>query len=99
MYDAKKRLMVENPLRRYKIGSADELKTDADGTTTTGASKIGLGVYRKLDKTAKVYIAYGSVDNDTGATFQAVDGGHGDEVKTTTGGDPSSLSVGIEYKF
>ena len=34
MYDAKKRLMVENPLKRYKIGSADNLKTNSDGSTT-----------------------------------------------------------------
>ena len=34
MYDAKKRLMVENPINRYKIGSADKLKTGADGSVT-----------------------------------------------------------------
>ncbi len=34
MYDAKKRLMVENSLNRYKIGSADKLTVDADGSTT-----------------------------------------------------------------
>jgi hypothetical protein len=34
MYDAKKRLMVKNSLNRYKIGSADKLKTAADGSTT-----------------------------------------------------------------
>ena len=34
MYDAKKRLMVENPLNRYKIGSADKLEVAPDGSTT-----------------------------------------------------------------
>jgi hypothetical protein len=34
MYDAKKRLMVENPINRYKIGSADGLKANSDGSTT-----------------------------------------------------------------
>ena len=34
MYDAKKRLMVNNSINRYKIGSADSLKTDSDGSTT-----------------------------------------------------------------
>ncbi len=34
MYDAKKRLMTENSINRYKIGSADDLKTGADGSTT-----------------------------------------------------------------
>ena len=34
MYDAKKRLMTENSINRYKIGSADNLKTNVDGSTT-----------------------------------------------------------------
>jgi len=34
LYDAKKRLMTENSINRYKIGSADKLKTDTDGATT-----------------------------------------------------------------
>jgi hypothetical protein len=34
MYDAQKRLMVENSLNRYKIGSADNLKAASDGSTT-----------------------------------------------------------------
>ncbi len=32
MYDAKKRLMVENSIHRYKLGSADKLEVDADGS-------------------------------------------------------------------
>jgi len=72
---------------------------EADGTTDTGATKIGLGIFHSLDKHAKVYVAYGATDNDANASFQAVDGGHGDEVKTENGGSPSSLSVGLIYKF
>jgi hypothetical protein len=34
MYDAKKRLMVENSIDRYKIGSADGLAVGDDGSTT-----------------------------------------------------------------
>jgi hypothetical protein len=34
MYDAKKRLMVENPINRYKIGSADKLAAGSDGSVT-----------------------------------------------------------------
>jgi len=34
MYDAKKRLMVENPINRYKIGSADKMTQGADGSIT-----------------------------------------------------------------
>ncbi len=34
MYDAKKRLMTENSINRYKIGSADKLKANTDGSIT-----------------------------------------------------------------
>ena len=71
----------------------------ADNSTDTGANKLGLGVYYALDKKAKVYLAYAKTSNDDNAKYQAVDGGHGDEVKTVTGGEPTALSVGIEFKF
>jgi len=90
---------------KYKFASDTDFRAqylvagDADGSANTGATKIGLGVYRKLDKNTKAYIAFASTSNDSGAKFQAVDGGHGDEVKTATGGSPNSISTGIEYKF
>jgi hypothetical protein len=34
MYDQEKRLLVKNSLNRYKVSSADKLKTNADGSTT-----------------------------------------------------------------
>lgn len=34
MYDQKKRLMVENSINRYKLGSADNLKANKDGSVT-----------------------------------------------------------------
>lgn len=74
---------------------ADDAKNQAD----TGARKVALGLFHKLDKSAEVYLAYGATDNDKNASFQAVDGGHGDEVKTVDGGSPSSISVGLIYKF
>ncbi len=89
----------------YNISKTTDIRAQylvvdsADNTTDTGATKIGLGVFHKLDKKAKVYLAYGATDNDTGAKFQAVDGGHGDEVKTIKGGSPSAISIGLEYKF
>ena len=90
---------------KWKYGNRADMRVqylvanDAEGTTDTGANKLGLGVYYKLDKAAKVYLAYGATDNEAGAKFQAVDGGHGDEVKTVNGGKPVSISTGIEYKF
>jgi len=72
---------------------------DADNTSDTGATKVSLGVFHKLDKNAQVYVAYAATDNDQGAKFQAADGSHGDEVKTRLGGNPSALSLGLIYKF
>ncbi len=71
----------------------------AENTVDTGARKVSLGVFHKLDKKAQIYLAYGATDNDDNAKFQAVDGGHGDEVKTVAGGNPSSISAGLVYKF
>ncbi len=65
----------------------------------TGATKLGLGVFHKLDKKAQLYLAYAVTNNEANAKFQAVDGGHGDEVKTVNGGNPSSISFGMIYKF
>ncbi len=90
---------------KFKVNKKTDIRAqylvadDADGTTDTSATKVALGVFHKLDKKASVYVAYGSTDNDTNAKFQAVDGGHGDEVKTRTGGNPGALSLGLIYKF
>ncbi|MCF6338337.1 MAG: porin [Gammaproteobacteria bacterium] len=72
---------------------------DAENTVDTSANKIAVGVFHKLDKKAQVYLAYAATENDANAKFQAVDGGHGDEVKTVAGGNPSSISAGLIYKF
>lgn len=71
----------------------------AENADDTGGEKIGAGVYYKMNKKTKVYLAYGATSNDANAKFQAVDGGHGDEVKTVNGGSPSSVSLGMEFKF
>jgi len=90
---------------KFKLNKATDIRAqyiavdDADGTTDTGATKMSLGLFHKLDKKAQVYVAYGATDNDANAKFQAVDGGHGDEVKTVNGGNPSSISAGLIYKF
>jgi len=89
----------------FKISKATDIRAQylsvdsADNTTDTGATKLSVGVFHKLDKNAKVYLAYATTDNDQNAKFQAVDGGHGDEVKTVNGGSPSALSIGVVYKF
>lgn len=72
---------------------------DAEGTTDTGANMIAVGYFHKLDDQLQVYAAYSATDNDANADFKAVDGGHGDEVGGPTGGNPSSVSLGLVYKF
>ncbi len=90
---------------KFKIGKAGDIRLqyleadDAEGTTATGANKIGIGYFHKMDKKLQLYAAYGATDNDTNAQFKAVDGGHGDEVAGPVGGNPSSVSVGMIYKF
>ncbi len=80
---------------RVQYTMVDDAKSEVD----TGATKIGVGLFHKLDKKLEIYAAYAATDNDPNAKFQAVDGGHGDEVKTVPGGSPSSASLGMIYKF
>jgi predicted porin len=72
---------------------------NAANTTDTGGSNISAATYHELNDKTKLYLAYTATRNDTNAKFPAVDGGHGDEVKTVFGGRPDSLSLGIEFKF
>ncbi len=90
---------------KYKISKATDFRAQylvagsAKNTTDTGASKLGLGIHHKLNKKSSVYVEYAVTNNQANAKFQAVDGGHGDEVKTVNGGSPSSISFGMVYKF
>ena len=89
----------------FKVGKGADVRLqylsvdDADGTTDTGATRISAGYFKKLNKKTQWYVAYGATDNDANATFQGVDGGHGDEVATAAGGNPSALSLGLIFKF
>ncbi len=71
----------------------------AENVSDTGATKVSFGIFHKLDKKAQLYAAYGATNNESAAKFQAVDGGHGDEVKTVNGGNPNAVSLGLIYKF
>ena len=72
---------------------------DAANTTQTGGSNISAGAFHELNDKTRLYLAYSATRNDANAKFPAVDGGHGDEVKTIPGGRPDSLSLGVEFKF
>jgi len=89
---------------KFDMGSGDIrahylVADSAEGATDTGATNLSLGYFHNLDKSKQVYLAYSATDNDANAKFKGVDGGHGDEVATTEGGSPSSLSAGMIFKF
>lgn len=86
---------VDSTTFKFQYLQAD----DYEGQTDSGATKTSVGVFDKLDKQTEVYLAYAVTENDANAKYQAVDGGHGDEVKTVNGGSPNSVSAGLVYKF
>jgi hypothetical protein len=75
------------------------LADSADDSTDTGGSNFSTAVSHQLNRQTGIYLAYTLTSNDANASFQAVDGGHGDEVKTVNGGSPSSISLGLEFSF
>lgn len=75
------------------------IANDYDHQENSGATQLALGLFHKLDKATQVYAAFSITDNESNAEYQGVDGGHGDEMQTTLGGSPSSLSIGGVYKF
>jgi predicted porin len=89
----------------FKLASDTTLKAqylvadDYSGVSRSGANMASIGIFNKLDKQTTIYAAYTRTDNDTNAKFQAVDGGHGDEVKTDLGKTPTALSAGLIFKF
>lgn len=75
---------------------------DLDSTTTgdDGADIITIGVDHKLSPKTMVYAAYATTDNDAGANYDVVGGGHGDARNNSVAGtDPSVFSVGMIYNF
>ena len=72
---------------------------DYENVDDTGASQLAVGVFSQLDKATQVYAAFTTTDNEDNATYQGIDGGHGDELTTVPGGSPASVSLGAVYKF
>ncbi|WP_369855064.1 porin [Candidatus Thalassolituus haligoni] len=65
----------------------------------TGAVMLSGGVERKLSKSLKTYGVYTRTNNDSNASFQGVDGTHGDELATLPGRSPQALSAGLVLSF
>lgn len=77
----------------YKAG-------DLNGAAATDASMFALGADYSLSKRTTAYAAYAKTSNDTGASFSAFGGGHGDQVATAAAGkDPSGFSLGLKHSF
>jgi predicted porin len=72
---------------------------DAADTSETGSNNISAGIDHQLNDKTRLYLAYTATRNDANAKFSAVDGGHGDEVKTVYGGAPNAVSLGMEFWF
>ncbi|MDZ7802714.1 porin [Thiohalophilus sp.] len=72
--------------------------SDADAANSD-ASQIAVGYDHALDEATTLYLAYASTDNDPLATFTANNYGHGQAVTPGAGNDPSSISIGVVYKF
>lgn len=89
----------------YQITDATDARiqgliaNDYDNQTNSGAMQLALGLFHKLDKATQVYAAFSVTDNESSAEYQGIDGGHGDEMQTSLGGSPSSISIGGKYKF
>ncbi len=65
----------------------------------SGARMISLAAEKTIHDSLTGYVAYTQTDNEQNASYQAVDGGHGDELSTLPGGTPRALSVGLKYQF
>ena len=87
----------------FKIGSASTIKaqyvaSNADAANSD-ATQIAVGYDYAVDKSTTAYLAYSSTSNDSSVNFTANNYGHGQGLTIANGADPSSISVGIVYKF
>jgi len=78
---------------------AQILMADENATTDTGATMSSIGISKKLGKKTEVYAIYTQTSNDDGANYQGVEDGHGDELKTINGGNPSAFSLGFVHSI
>lgn len=65
----------------------------------TGALMYSLSAQQKLSDNLSIYAVATRTHNEDNATFQGVDGGHGDELAAVTDSNPYALSAGAILKF
>lgn len=72
---------------------------DSDGVSDSGAMSYSLGATYHVAEPLGLYAVATATDNDDNAEYQIIDGGHGDELDTTVGGEGYSLSAGAVVTF
>jgi predicted porin len=84
---------------KYTVGNGDivlEVGQRKDDVATNADSTLAaIAYYHRLSKTTILYTAYGSVDNDPGASFNVPRQG----AATVAGGSPSALFAGLRIIF
>ncbi|MFX4228666.1 MAG: porin [Porticoccaceae bacterium] len=65
----------------------------------SGAQMVTFAAEKAINSALIGYAAYSQTNNEENASYQAVDGGHGDELGTLPGGTPRAFSVGLKYSF
>ena len=65
----------------------------------SGAQMVTIAAEKTINSSLSGYAAYSQTDNEENASYQGVDGGHGDELGTLPGGTPKAFSVGLKYTF
>jgi len=76
-------------------GIADETISGLDD----GAKQLSVGWFHNFSKTARTYVVYTNVSNDTNGSFRYGDSGHGDLLSAVTGQDNSAISIGAIIDF
>ncbi|RMG57448.1 MAG: porin, partial [Gammaproteobacteria bacterium] len=94
--------------KSYTVGASADLAggtlkaqytNSNDDAPNADATMVAVGYDYHLRKDTTVYVAYASTNNDANAKFMANDWGHGQAVTPVAGKDPSSISLGVVYKF
>ncbi|WP_221797349.1 porin [Oceanobacter mangrovi] len=69
------------------------------GSSDTGAQAWSVGAVYPIAKKSNLYLMATKTDNEDAATYQGVDGTHGDELSALAGGQPKAVSAGFVVTF
>ena len=83
----------KSTLKAQYTDSSSDVSSDFDAT------QFAVGWDYALFNSTTVYLAYAKTDNNSLADFKANNWGHGQAVTPELGKDPSSVSLGLVYKF